>query len=209
MKKLLVMCLLVSILFMMGFLKFERGFRNGYYYSETRPNITLKIDKSLRYLGETDVLQGRLKSHAYMWLTPIPDGPGLEKMFIVEHSTVSQELANFTTAHLFRGMPSFANGRMDIGGESYQYVFYITEPRGKNFWTDFITVKGFVLNKPKLTACFGKISTDTAWTKFYYMASFDDTKYFKGELTDADRALMNQFLENFRNDIQYRGKYKK
>lgn len=209
MRKLLALCLLASIILLAGFMKFDRGFRDGYYYSETRPNITLKIDRSLRYLGETDFLQGRLKSHAYMWLTPIPDGPGMDKMFIVEHSTVSQELAKFTTAHLFRGLPSFANGKIDIGGDSYQYVFYITEPRGNNFWAGYIKSKGFVLNKPKLTACFGRISTDTAWTKFYYMESFDDAKYFNGELTDADKALMKQFMANFRQDIQYRGKYKK
>jgi len=209
MRKLLIVCLLASLFAMVGFMKFDRGVRDGYYYSETRPNIMLKVDRSLRYLGDTDFLQGQLKSHAYMWLTPIPDGPGLDKMFIVEHSTVSKEVARFTTAHLFRGMPSFANGRMDIGGESYQYVFYITDPRGDNFWSEYIKDKGFVMNKPKLTACFGKISTDTAWTKFYYMESFDDMKYFNGPLTDADRALMKQFIKNFKADIQYRGEYKK
>jgi len=209
MKKLLVLCLLVAILGMYGFMKFDRGVRGDLYYSETRPNIQLKIDRSLRYLGEIDHMQGRLKAHAYMWLTPGQDGPGLDKMFIVEHSTVSQELEKMTPSQLFRGMPSFTRGNMEIGGENYQYVMYITEPKGKNFWTEFITGKGFVLNKPKLTGCFGRISTDTAWTKFYYMQSYEPTRHFRGELTEADKEMLHQFIQNFKHDVQYRGKYKR
>lgn len=210
MKKIIMLCLLASLFAMFGFMKFDRGVRGDLYYSETRPNIQLKIDRSLRYLGEIDHMQGRLKAHAYIWLTPDPNGPGIDKMFIIEHSTVSQEVAKFTTSQLFRGMPSFANGKTEIGGDSYQYVYYITEPQGKNFWTDFITKKGFVLNRPKLTGCFGRISTDTAWTKFYYMESYDPTKNFRGDLiTPEDRVIMQQFLKNFKNDIKYRGKYKR
>ncbi len=208
MRKLLALCLIVAIFPLFGFLKFDRGVRGDLYYSETRPNIRLKIDKSLRYLGEIDHFEGRLKAHAYIWVTPATDGPGIDKMFIVEHSTVSEEVARFTASELFRGLPSFANGRMFIGGDSYQYVYYITEPRGKNFWTEFITQKGFVLNKSKLTGCFGRISTDTAWTKFYYMESYDDSRYFKTSLTEDDEVLLQQFLQDFKNDIRYRGKYK-
>jgi len=207
-KKLLVAVLILAVIPLSGFLKFDRGVLGDLYYSETRPNIRLKIDKSLRYLGEIDYLNGRLKAHAYIWLTPAPDGPGMDKMFIVEHSTVSQEVAYLTTSDLFRGLPSFDKGRTEIGGDPWQYVFYITEPKGKNFWTDFITEKGFVLNKPKLTGCFGRISTDTAWTKFYYMQSYDAAKHFKLGITDEDRVLLQQFMQDFKKDIRYRGKYK-
>ena len=107
-------------------------------------------------------------------------------------------------------MPAFDKGRSEIGGETYQYVYYITEPQGKNFWTEFIRSKGFVLNKPMLTACFGKISTDAAWTKFYYMRSYDPARYFRTEtLTDEDRALMRDYMERFREDVKYRGKVQK
>ncbi|MGL1861564.1 MAG: hypothetical protein OCC46_03470 [Pseudodesulfovibrio sp.] len=209
-KYILVVCLLTSIFAIAGFMKFDRGVRGDLYYSEARPNIQLKIDRSLRYLGETTVLKGLLKSQAFMWLAPDPTGPGINKMFIIEHSTVSQEMEYYTTSQLFRGLPSFANGKTDVGGESYQYVLYITEPKGKNFWTEFITGKGFVLNRPKLTGCFGKISTDTAWTKFYYMQSYDPAKHFRGDIVTADdKAVMQQFIKNFKNDIKYRGKYKK
>jgi hypothetical protein len=191
---------------MYGFLSYDRGVRGDLYYSETRPNIQLKIDRTLRYLGDIDYLNGRLKAHAYMWLTP-GDGPGMDKMFIIEHSTVS-DVAYLTSPHLFRGLPSFSKGNMDIGGDNYQYVFYITEPKGKNFWTQYITGKGFVLNNPMLTACFGRVSTNTAWTKFYYMKTYDDQKHFRGGVSDADEILMKQFIEDFKHDIRYRGKYK-
>lgn len=204
-------CLLLAVLFgLFGFLKFDRGVRDNVYYSEAQPNIQLRIDPSLRYLGDIDHMQGRLKAHAYIWLTPASFGPGMDKMFIVEHSTVSQEMARFTPGHLFRGMPAFDKGSSEIGGESYQYIYYITEPRGKNFWTDFITKKGFVLNKPMLTACFGKVSTDAAWTKFYYMRSYDPARYFRGQsLTGEDRELMREYMQRFKEDVQYRGKYKR
>ncbi len=208
MRKLLVACLLVSIFAMAGFLKFDRGVSGNKYYSESRPNIVLKIDPSLRYLGEIDHFQGRLKAHAYIWLAPNPSGPGLDKMFIVEHSTVSQEVAKFTTSDLFRGIPHFAKGKTPIGGDSYQYVMYITEPKGKNFWTEFITKKGFLLNQPKLTGCFGRISTDTAWTKFYYMESYDPTRNFRGELSPSDQDVLHQFVQDFKRDIKYLGKHK-
>ncbi len=209
-KKTLVLCLLVSILAMAGFMKFDRGVRSDLYYSEARPNIQLKIDRSLRYLGEKTILKGLLKAQAFMWLAPDPTGPGINKMFIIEHSTVSQEMERYTTSQLFRGLPSFKTGKTEIGGDSYQYVLYITEPNGDNFWTEYIKGKGFVLNRPKLTGCFGRISTDTAWTKFYYMQSYDPTKNFRGDLiTPNDKALMQQFIQNFKNDIKYRGKYKK
>ena len=110
MKKLITLCILISIFAMSGFLSYDRGVRGDLYYSETRPNITLKIDRSLRYLGDIDYYQGRLKAHAYMWLTPASSGPGMDKMFTIEHSTVSQEVAYLTTSQLFRGIPSFANG---------------------------------------------------------------------------------------------------
>ena len=207
MKKLVTVCVFISIFAMYGFMNYDRGVRGDIYYSETRPNIELKIDRSLRYLGDTDYMHGRLKAHAYMWLTP-DLGPGMDKMFIIEHSTVSEEVAYLTPSHLFRGLPSFANGDLDIGGENYQYVFYITEPTGDNFWTKYIKEKGFILNKPMLTACFGKISTDTAWTKFYYMKEYDSQSYFRDGVTEADTKLMNQFIEEFKNDIKYRGKYK-
>ena len=210
MKKLQLFCLAAMLFALFGFLKFDRGVRDGVYYSESQPNIQLRIDRSLRYLGEIDHMRGRLKAHAYIWLTPEPTGPGMDKMFIVEHSTVSQEVAYLTAKDLFRGMPAFDKGRSEIGGETYQYVYYITEPQGKNFWTEFIRSKGFVLNKPMLTACFGKISTDAAWTKFYYMRSYDPARYFRTEtLTDEDRGLMRDYMERFREDVKYRGKYKK
>jgi len=208
MKKLITLCILISTFAMYGFLSYDRGVRGDLYYSETRPNIQLKIDKSLRYLGDIDYLQGRLKAHAYMWLTP-GDGPGMDKMFIIEHTTVSSEVAFLTTTQLFRGMPSFANGRMDVYGENYQYVYYITEPNGDNFWTKHIRDKGFVLNRPMLTICFGKISTDTASTKFYYMKTYDAQKHFRGGISEADEVLMKQFIEDFKNDVKYRGKYKR
>ncbi|MBI9081339.1 MAG: hypothetical protein JEY79_16560 [Pseudodesulfovibrio sp.] len=207
MKKPIILCILVSIFTMYGFLSYDRGVRGDLYFSETRPNIQLKIDRTLRYLGDIDYLNGRLKAHAYMWLTP-GDGPGMDKMFIIEHSTVSEEVAYLTSPHLFRGLPSFSKGNMDIGGDNYQYVFYITEPKGKNFWTQYITKKGFVLNKPMLTACFGRVSTNTAWTKFYYMKTYDDQKHFRGGVSEADEILMKQFIEDFKHDIRYRGKYK-
>jgi len=208
MKKRIILCIFVSIFAMYGFLSYDRGVRGDLYYSETRPNIQLKIDRSLRYLGDIDYLNGRLKAHAYMWLTP-GDGPGMDKMFIIEHSTVSEDIAYLTSSQLFRGLPSFSKGSIDIGGENCQYVFYITEPRGKNFWTKYITGKGFVLNKPMLTACFGRISTNTAWTKFYYMKTYDERKHFQGGISEADKVLMNQFIADFKNDIKYRGKYKR
>ncbi len=208
MRKVVVACLLVSIFAMFGFLKFDRGVSGDKYYSESRPNIVLKIDPSLRYLGEIDHMQGRLKAHAYIWLAPDPSGPGMDKMFIVEHSTVSQELEKLTPSDLFRGLPHFAKGKLPIGGDSFQYVMYITEPKGKNFWTEYITKKGFLLNQPKLTGCFGRISTDTAWTKFYYMESYDPSKNFRGELTPEDKAKLNQFIQDFKHDVKYLGKHK-
>lgn len=208
MRKLLVLCLLVSVFTMFGFMKFDRGVSGNKYYSESRPNIVLKIDPSLRYLGEIEQLKGRFKSQAFIWLTPSPSGPGIDKMFIVEHTTVSQELERLTSSDLFRGIPHFTKGKMPIGGDSYQYVMYITEPKGKNFWTDFITKKGFILNQPKLTGCFGRISTDTAWTKFYYMESYDPAKNFREGLTPDDQEKLRQFIEDFKHDIKYLGKHK-
>lgn len=208
MKKLILALILLAVFAMTGFGQFERGFSNGYFYSEARPNIRLKIDPSLKYLGETSRLEGKIKSEAHMWLTPEPSGPGMDKMFIAELSTISQDRAYETPSSLFRGLKGFAKGKSEIGGESYQYVFYITEPKGDNFWTEYIRKKGFILNQPKLTACFGKISTDTSWTKFYYMKSYDPQKNFRTSLTDEDRAIMKAFIEEFKHDVQYRGKYK-
>lgn len=208
MKKTLLCILLLSTLVMVGFGQFERGFMNGYFYSSARPNIRLKIDPSLKYLGETKRLERGVKSEAHMWLTPEPSGPGMDKMFIAELSGVSEDKALEMSPNLFRGLNGFAKGKSEIGGESYQYVFYITEPKGGNFWTEYIRQKGFVLNQPKLTACFGKISTDTSWTKFYYMKSYDPTKNFRGQLTESDQALMQAFIQEFKHDVQYRGKYK-
>lgn len=208
MRKLQVGIVLLSLFALFGFLKFDRGVSGDKYYSEHQPNITLKIDRSLRYLGEIDHFQGRLKAHAYVWLAPDPSGPGVDKMFIVEHTTVSKELERLTPSDLFRGLPHFTKGKLAIGGDSFQYVMYITEPKGKNFWTEFITKKGFVLNQPKLTGCFGRISTDTAWTKFYYMESYDPSQSFRGELTETDQAKLRQFIQDFKHDIKYLGKFK-
>lgn len=208
MKKLFIICLMALLFVMFGFMQFKRGVIGDMYYSETRPNIRLKIDKSLRYLGEVKHSQGRMRNEAYVWVAMGESGPSIDKMFIVEHSTVSQERAKLTPSDLFRGLPHFKKGKTMIGEESFQYVMFITEPQGKNFWTDFITQKGFVLNKPKLTACYGKISTDTAWTKFYYMQSYDPSQNFREPFTQADEALFKQFIANFKNDIKYRGKYK-
>ncbi len=82
MKKLITLCILISIFALPGFLSYDRGVCGDLYYSETRPNITLKIDRSLRYLGDIDFMQGRLKAHAYMWLTPASSGPGMDKILL-------------------------------------------------------------------------------------------------------------------------------
>lgn len=208
MKKLSLLYLFAAFFVMTGFMQYDRGVRGDMYYSETRPNIRLKIDKSLRYLGTTDYRTGRTGYNAYMWLTP-GDGPGIAKMFIIEHETIAQERAFLKSSQLFRGLPSFASGKVHIWDDDYQYVYYITEPKGDNFWTKYIKSKGFIINRPMLTIALGKVSTRTASTKFYYMKTYDPTKHFRGGISESDRVLMKQFIEEVKHDIQYRGKYKK
>lgn len=208
MKKYGLLVLVASVFLLTGFLHYKRGVIGDLYYSETRTNIQLKIDKSLRYLGEIDYLNGQLKAHAFIWLTPDPSGPGINKMFIIEHTTVDESVSHRISKKLFRGIPSFKTGSTVIGGDPYQYAFYITEPKGRNFWTDFIKEKGFVLNQPKLTGCFGRVSTDTAWTKFYYFESYDPETFFRESLGPEDAVRLEQFQQHIKRDIVYRGKYK-
>ena len=42
------------------------------------------------------------------------------------------------------------------------------------------------------------------------MRSYDPALYFRSDvLTEEDRALLREYMERFREDVKYRGKYKK